>query len=180
MSRISYVVPLGRLHAVSRVTRLRIILTGAMLTTYLLVLAIQACAQTSSGHSLMQGERTAYFSFNDTTLTTETRQRLDALATGIKTHNGIRGARVVGFADRIGDPSYNEELSKKRAESVKDYLVSKGIVHASVADTRWFGDSLPATNCPDKLPKSELINCLQQDRRVEVEVDYATQIAAAQ
>lgn len=165
---------------ISRMTRLRIILTGVMLTVYLLVLAVQAHAQTSNSRTAMQNEHTTYFSYNDTTLTPEAKHRLDALVKDTKAQGDIRGARVVGFADRVGSPSTNEKISRKRAENVKNYLVSRGIINASVADTRWFGDSFPATNCPENLQKPALITCLGQDRRVEVEFDYTVQLARAQ
>jgi outer membrane protein OmpA-like peptidoglycan-associated protein len=164
----------------SRMTRLRIILTGVMLTVYLLVLAVQAHAQTAKSRAVMQNEQTAYVPYNDTTLTPEAKHRLDALVKDTKAQGNIRGARVVGFADRVGSPTTTEKISRKRAESVKNYLVSKGISNASVADMRWFGDSFPAANCPENLQKPALIACLGQDRRVEIEIDYAVQLARAQ
>ncbi len=45
------------------------------------------------------------------------------------------------------------------------------------ADTRWFGDSEPVTDCSNDLRKTQLIDCLQQDRRVEVGIDYNRQVA---
>jgi len=178
MSTLSPTIRIVPMH-MSRRTQLRLVLTGVLLTTYFFVLAVQAYAQTSYSHDIVQGD-TAYFSPNTTTLSRDAMHKLDALANGIKSHNGIVSARVVGFADRIENPPHNESLSRARAENVKNYLASKGIVNARVADTRWFGDSLPATNCPENLSKAALIGCLQQDRRVEVEVDYTTQVAAAQ
>lgn len=117
-------------------------------------------------------ERTVYFAFNQATLSPEMKQRLDSLATKLKSEKSVKGAHIVGYADRIGDPGYNEKLSKKRAEAAKGYLISKGIINTSVADTRWVGSADPVTTCPDKLKKPKLIDCLQGDRRVEVEIDY--------
>jgi len=127
---------------------------------------------------ISQNERTVYFPFNVASLSADGMSHLDTLTTDIKSRNDIKGARVVGFADRIGTPSYNEKLSKKRAEAVKNYLVAKGIVNASVAETRWFGASMPATDCPANVPRPQLIDCLQKDRRVEVEVDYTSEVVA--
>jgi OOP family OmpA-OmpF porin len=147
---------------------------------YTMVLIAQAQAETRGDYNLRQGEDSAYFSFNNTHLSPEARRRLDAAIENVKSLGPVKGARVVGFADHIGSPSYNQKLSEKRAQAVRDYLVSRGIVNASVTDTRWFGDSLPATDCHDDLTKSALIACLQNDRRVDVEFDYANQIARAQ
>jgi len=160
--------------------RLRLVLTGILVAMYAMVLIAQARAETRSDYNLRQGEQSAYFSFNDTNLSPEARHQLDMAIENVESLGSVKGARVVGFADHIGSPSYNEKLSKKRAEAVRDYLVSRGIINAKVADTRWFGDSLPATDCHDDLMKPALIACLQNDRRVDVEFDYAAQIARAQ
>jgi outer membrane protein OmpA-like peptidoglycan-associated protein len=121
---------------------------------------------------ISQDERTVYFPFNQASLTPDARNRLDTLSNDIKSRDDVRDALVAGYADRIGTGSYNERLSQKRAEAVKDYLIQKGIVNASVAETRWYGANNPATNCPAGLSRPELIDCLQKDRRVQVDIDY--------
>jgi outer membrane protein OmpA-like peptidoglycan-associated protein len=118
-------------------------------------------------------ERTVYFPFDKSSLTPAAKKKLDSLSATIKSIGPVKSVRVAGFADRLGTPVYNEKLSKARAENVRKYLVSKGIVNAQVVETRWFGDTVPATNCPKKMKRKELIACLQKDRRVEVEVDFA-------
>lgn len=123
--------------------------------------------------ALTQEERTVYFDFNKSTLTNEGKVKLNSLATELKSRGKIKSVRIAGFADRIGSAAANEKLSKKRADSVRKYLVSQGIVNAQVVETRWFGDSVSATNCPKSLSREKLISCLRKDRRVEVEVDYA-------
>ncbi len=80
-------------------------------------------------------------------MTKDGRTALDALATDIKAKgNSVVAVRVAGYADRIGSATANEKLSKKRADAVRKYLVSKGVVNAQVVETRWFGDSAPATD----------------------------------
>jgi len=79
---------------------------------------------------------------------------------------------AVGHADRIGNDAYNQNLSEKRAASVKAYLVGKGI-EANRIYAEGKGEKQPVTG--DKCGKSEkrskqLIECLQPDRRVEIEV----------
>ncbi len=118
-------------------------------------------------------DRTVYFGFNQTSLSPEMKERLDTLAANLRSDEQVTGARIVGYADRIGRPGYNEKLSKKRAEVVRRYLVSRGIVNMRVAKTRWLGSSEPQTNCPSDITRPALIDCLQKDRRVEVEIDYA-------
>jgi len=119
-----------------------------------------------------QDERSVYFEFNKSSLTPEATQKLNGLAEKLSSDKQVREAKIVGFADRIGTPSYNEQLSKKRAEAVRRYLISRGFVNSQVAETRWLGEAVPVTQCPDTLTRPELIQCLQKDRRVEVEIEY--------
>jgi outer membrane protein OmpA-like peptidoglycan-associated protein len=78
---------------------------------------------------------------------------------------------IVGHTDPTGPKAMNEKLSKQRAESVKQYLVSKG-VDPSRIKTEGKGGAEPlakAQNC-DSLPRAEKIACYAPDRRVEIEV----------
>ena len=79
---------------------------------------------------------------------------------------------AVGHADRLGSDQYNQKLSEKRAEAVKAYLVGKGVEPNRVY-TEGKGEKQPVTG--DKCGKSDkktkqLVECLQPDRRVEIEV----------
>jgi OOP family OmpA-OmpF porin len=135
--------------------------------------ATDPCApQRMAKRMLGKEERTVYFDFNKATLDAEATGKLNTLASTLKSDKQVRQARIIGYADRIGKAAYNEKLSKKRAETVRSYLVSRGFINSRVADTRWYGESAPATNCPDTLTRAELIVCLRKDRMVEVEIDY--------
>jgi len=116
--------------------------------------------------------RTVYFDFNKATITPEAAEKLNTLANTLKSDSQVSQARIFGYADRIGTDAYNEQLSKKRAESVRRYLVSRGFINTQVADTRWFGEAAPVTNCPSDLTRQQLIDCLAKDRKVEVEIDH--------
>jgi OOP family OmpA-OmpF porin len=78
---------------------------------------------------------------------------------------------AIGHTDRIGSVKYNQKLSVKRAEAVKQYLVDKGIA-ANRIYAEGKGKSQPVTKAGDCKGKvtSALIACLQPDRRVDVEV----------
>jgi len=124
--------------------------------------------------------KAVYFAFGQSTLTKEGKKTLEALAADIKAKGAaVSAVRVAGYADRIGSATANEKLSKKRADTVRKQLVALGVANAQVVETRWFGDSVPATKCPSKLKKAKLIKCLQPDRRVEVEVDTIPGMAPA-
>jgi OOP family OmpA-OmpF porin len=78
---------------------------------------------------------------------------------------------AIGHADRIGSGAYNQKLSLRRAETVKQYLVGKGIEPNRVyADGK--GKTQPLTKPSDcrMTNRKALIACLQPDRRVDVEV----------
>lgn len=133
----------------------------------------EACGKVEpSAPMLMTDIRSIYFGFGKATLTPDAKSMLNVVAASIKMKGAaVTAVRVAGYADRIGSAAANEKLSKKRADAVRDYLASKGIVNAQVVETRWFGDTHPATDCSKKLPKAKLIKCLQPDRRVDVEVE---------
>ncbi|KDC55356.1 OmpA family protein [Pseudoalteromonas sp. S3431] len=69
---------------------------------------------------------------------------------------------VEGHTDSTGKDSYNMNLSRERAQSVKDYLVNQQIMAARVS-TKGYGETRPiATN--------ESANGRAQNRRVEIQI----------
>ena len=112
----------------------------------------------------------ALFDFNKADLRAEGKAKLDKLAGDIKNIK-LEVIIAVGHADRIGTDAYNLKLSEKRAEAVKAYLVGKGIEPNRVY-TEGKGEKQPITKADQcKGPKSKkVIDCLQPDRRVEIEV----------
>lgn len=124
------------------------------------------------------------FNFNKATLKPEGQNALDQLYSQLSSVDPKDGSVVVlGFTDRLGSDQYNQALSTKRAQTVVDYLVSKGIPSNKIS-ARGLGKSNPVTGstCDSVKGKAQLINCLAPDRRVEIEVkgikDVVTQPAA--
>ncbi len=78
---------------------------------------------------------------------------------------------VVGHTDRIGTDRYNQLLSERRAETVRAYLVTKGVAAEGLrAEGRGRAEPVTKTgDCPGARSKA-VISCLQPDRRVEIEV----------
>ena len=113
----------------------------------------------------------ALFDFDKYTLRPEGKKKLDevaAKAAAIKLEVII----AVGHTDRFGSDAYNLKLSDRRAAAVKTYLVSKG-VNANKIYTEGKGKRNPVTKpdqCPGKAPTKKVIECLQPDRRVDIEL----------
>jgi OOP family OmpA-OmpF porin len=112
----------------------------------------------------------ALFAFNQATLEPSALSRLDGLAEKIKSVNSLEEVVLVGHTDRLrsdGHQERNQLLSEQRAESIKQYLVGKGIpsdkIHASGA-----GSSQPIVQCPTGISKEKQVICLRPNRRVEI------------
>lgn len=123
---------------------------------------------------LSTAEKTVYFDFDSATLSENSKTQLNGVATTLKSAKDVRSADIVGYADRIGSSSYNENLSKRRAAAVKDYLASQGYLNTQVAAVRGVGESQSTTSCDSSMSREQQISCLSPDRRVEVEIQYHT------
>lgn len=112
----------------------------------------------------------ALFDFDKAVLRPEGMQRLDELAAQARQIN-LEVILAVGHTDRIGTDAYNQRLSERRADAVKAYLVSKGVA-ANRIYTEGKGETQPVTgdSCGRGMSRNALIECLQPDRRVEVEL----------
>jgi len=76
---------------------------------------------------------------------------------------------VEGYTDSKGSDSYNQELSQKRADSVKDWHVENGEVDEARISTKGLGESKPiAPN--EKDDGSDDPEGRQKNRRVEITV----------
>ncbi len=112
----------------------------------------------------------ALFDFDKAILRAEGKAKLDELvakAGQIK----LEVILAVGHTDRLGSAGYNQKLSERRANAVKEYLVAKGI-EANRIYTEGKGETQPVTGntCKGNAKTKALISCLQPDRRVDIEV----------
>lgn len=95
--------------------------------------------------------------------------KLDELATLLVNNPSVGNVTITGYTDRLGSDKYNQKLSEQRANSVKQYLVGKGVA-ADRLNAVGKGESNPLVACDDKKQKrADLIKCLEPNRRVEVE-----------
>lgn len=118
------------------------------------------------------------FDFGKANLKPAATQALDAAHTEI---SGLGLAnptvQVNGYTDRIGSEASNLKLSQKRAESVANYIVSKGVNPANVTAVG-YGEANPVTGstCDAVKGRKALIACLAPDRRVELQVQGSKEV----
>ncbi len=67
------------------------------------------------------------FNPSKATISSEGQKALDAAADYLKKHNNIQRILIEGNTDYIGSNSYNDRLSDRRAEMVRNYLTLKGV-----------------------------------------------------
>ena len=101
------------------------------------------------------------FDFDKATIKPEGKSKLDDLAAKVKDIN-LEVVIAIGHADSIGSDAYNQKLSVRRAESVKAYLVSKGI-EANRIYTEGKGKKQPVADNRTRDGRAK-------NRRVEIEV----------
>lgn len=85
------------------------------------------------------------FAFDKATLTPEAKDILEEAVTLLKETDDIVEVRVEGHTDSIGSEAYNQELSQRRAESVVDYLTSRGVSGSNLVPVG-LGENFPVAN----------------------------------
>ena len=102
-------------------------------------------------------------------LRNEGQNQLSAIAGKLLNTPNIGKIIISGHADQLGDTQGNLQVSKQRAQTIRTYLVGKG-VPAELVDARGEGSRKPLVNCDMQQPRAQLIKCLEPNRRVEIEV----------
>lgn len=108
--------------------------------------------------------RAVDFEFNSTNLTFPAQQTLDEVASALVKQNELQ-VEIQGYTDSVGSVSYNLNLSQKRAESVRGYLVSKG-VSGSTLRAKGYGKA-------DPIASNSTTEGRAQNRRVDFVVSNA-------
>jgi OOP family OmpA-OmpF porin len=106
----------------------------------------------------------AHFDFDKSDLKAGDKKELDAAAAKIKPMK-IESITVTGHTDNVGTDAYTQNLSERRAEAVKKYLVGKG-VNAGQIQTHGKGESQPVAD-------NKTADGRSKNRRVDVEVKAA-------
>jgi len=119
----------------------------------------------------LQTSATVPFGFDKYNLSSEAKQDLDKLASDVKAAKRYFIA-VEGFTDKTGPEQYNENLSRRRADSVVQYLVAQHDIPIYRIQMVGLGEQKPADTGRGREANAK-------NRRVEVKVFSADQVTAA-
>ena len=95
------------------------------------------------------GSNSIKFDFDKSDLRPENREVLSRIAGVLMNLKGY-SIYVYGYTDDVGSQEYNQKLSERRAQAVRDYLVQAGL-DPGILSTRGYGKSDPRVrgNSPD-------------------------------
>jgi len=115
------------------------------------------------------------FNFDKATLRPDATKELDPLVERFKQGGvNLQSVEIDGYTDWVGSDKYNLALSQKRADTVKNYLVSHGVpaekltaVGKGKADAK-FTEQCKGKKFKNKAARNE---CSAGDRRVELQIN---------
>jgi len=110
------------------------------------------------------GDR-VFFETDSSELTEQARATLDKQAQWLNNYNRY-AFTIEGHADERGTREYNIALGARRAQTVREYLVSRGIATARMR-TISYGKERPVAVCDD-------ISCWSQNRRAVTVLDQSS------
>jgi len=114
---------------------------------------------TDSARGLIMNMSDVLFDFGKATLRPEAREKL-AKVSGILLAYPTLKVRVEGNTDNVGSDEFNQTLSEKRADAVRDYLVAQNVNPDSLTAVG-FGKTRP-------IASNDTADGRQQNRRVEM------------
>jgi peptidoglycan-associated lipoprotein len=151
---------------------LRIVHRAGIAAALIAGLALSACASKQANDAMASagvaspgsqqdfvvnvGDR-VFFETDSTELTPQSRATLDKQAQWLTNYSQYSQFTIEGHADERGTREYNIALGARRAQAVRDYLVSRGI-QAQRMRTISYGKERPVAVCND-------ISCWSQNRR---------------
>ncbi|WP_262501857.1 OmpA family protein [Pontibacter korlensis] len=78
---------------------------------------------------------------------------------------------IKGHADHIGSEEYNQALSERRAEAVKEYLIQQGVQNPDRLVTKGYGETQPLVKVNERLSRRRTEKQRAQNRRVGFEMN---------
>ena len=125
---------------------------------------IAATRRTALGLVMTLDSSQIEFDFDKATVRPENREVLSRIAGVLLTFQDY-SIQVFGHTDDVGSVEYNQQLSERRAEAVRQYVVEAG-VDPEVMTTKGLGKSSPLVEGTD--PESR-----QRNRRVELAIVFS-------
>jgi peptidoglycan-associated lipoprotein len=110
------------------------------------------------------GDR-VFFAVDQSTLSPEAIRTLDGQAQWLLTNSDYL-ALIEGHADEVGTREYNVALGARRANAVREYLISRGIPGDRIR-TVSYGKERPVATCADE-------SCFSQNRRAVTVISMAS------
>jgi len=120
---------------------------------------IASTRRTASGLVVTLDSNAIRFDFDKSTLRPGNRELLSRMAGVLMTLQGYH-VYIYGYTDDVGTAQYNQKLSERRAEAVRDYLVQSG-VDPNIMDTKGYGKN-------DPLEQGDSAQARAKNRRVEI------------
>jgi hypothetical protein len=114
-----------------------------------------------SARGLIVNMSDVLFDLNKATLRPGARERLARVAGIILAYPDLK-LQIEGHTDSSGSENYNQQLSEKRAESVREYLTEQGVTPENIT-AQGYGELKPLTSNANAAGR-------QQNRRVELVV----------
>ena len=119
----------------------------------------------TENHSLAAG---LLFPFDGSNLSAEGKKAINDVVSSSNKFDNTE-FEVYGYTDRLGSDAYNNKLSQRRADSVSNELQSKGVI-VKVSEGKGKSSPVTGNKCDGVKGRTNLINCLAPDRRVEIVV----------
>ena len=137
--------------------RFKIIMIAAFIMSALTVLA-------------QKNTENILFDYDAFTLTKSEQTKLEKLSQ-LASENNVVSISISGHTDSDGKNTYNDELSKQRAETISKFLTSKDI-DKDLIKINYFGENKPVSS-------NATAEGMQQNRRVEISIEYAVDKTAS-
>ncbi|MCE9575974.1 MAG: tandem-95 repeat protein, partial [Deltaproteobacteria bacterium] len=103
-----------------------------------------------------------YFKLDKDIIETRSYKLLDNVAKVLMAHVEVTLIRVEGHTDNQGDDAHNLDLSQRRAEAVRAYLIKKGVL-AERLEAKGYGETVPIADNGTKVGRAS-------NRRVEFKI----------
>ncbi len=138
------------------------------LTILILVSALVGCASTEKKRTQDSMTLHVLFDYNRAIIKEQSYSELKEGINFIKRYPGSK-IEIAGHTDNIGTPQYNQALSEKRAEAVREYLIREGGVDPAKISSIGHRDLYPVA--PNRKPDGQdNPDGRAQNRRVEINI----------